>query len=73
MINNINRVHVFLYYQDGYYGVARIPGWAVANHPGQNVYYVCVFNPEIEEFVHQGHSKHLQVRVCIRDTPNIFR
>jgi hypothetical protein len=39
----------------------------VANHPGQNVYYVCVFNPETEEFVHQGHSKHLQVRVCIRD------
>ena len=36
------------------------------NHPGQNVYYVCVFNPETEEFVHQGSAKHLQVNTYCR-------
>ena len=41
-----------------------IPGGAVDNHPGQNVYYVCVFNPETEEFVHQGSAKHLQVNIA---------
>ena len=48
--------------QDGYYGYVHIPGWALGNHLGQNVYYICVLDPDTDEYVHQGCTKHLQVK-----------